>query len=399
MRTGTEFQCEIETCALGGDGIARVAGEVIFLPGALPGEKLIGRISSEKKNFSRAEIVRFGTKSPHRISPACPYFGRCPGCCYLHIDYAYETSLKQQQLLDHMKAAGLTDTRKAVTDPFAPKPELGYRNKIVLHARNVRGKVSFGYVMADNTTVVDIARCQLAHPAINAEIEKLRRDKSFLFSLHDGMNVTFRQTEHDGVKFWRNAPAKNLTWLREKTPVGILSVPCGSFFQVNPTGAAHLADRFMETVRRLKPARVLDLYAGVGFFGCAAAACGITDILSVESDAETAEAARFNLSRRSAETSVVAGDAGDALKELNQTDAAHTLIVVDPPRSGIAFPAMQTLIRSMFRKLVYVSCNPATWTRDAIRLEKGGFRLQQLELVNLFPRTEHFELFSEWMRG
>lgn len=83
MQTGTEFQCEIETCALGGDGIARVDGEVVFLPGTLPGEKLIGRITAEKKNFSRAEIVRFGATSPHRVEPGCPYFGRCPaaGIC------------------------------------------------------------------------------------------------------------------------------------------------------------------------------------------------------------------------------------------------------------------------------------------------------------------------------
>lgn len=398
MRTGTEFQCEIETCALGGDGIARVDGEVVFLPGTLPGEKLIGRITAEKKNFSRAEIVRFGATSPHRVEPGCPYFGRCPGCRYLHADYAYETALKQRQMLDHMKAAGFECAPEAVAEPFAPEPELGYRNKIVLHTHKVKGETFFGYVMADNTTVTDIANCPLANPAINAKLAGLRGDKGFLHSLHEGMDVTFRHTEHDGVKFWRNAPAKNLTWLREETPAGMLSVPCGSFFQVNPAGGAHLVKRFMETVKRLEPSRVIDLYAGAGLFGCAAAACGVTDILAVESDAAAAEAARFNLARRTANARVAAGDAGDALKELGREDAAHTLLIVDPPRNGLAFAAMQALTRSTLGQLVYVSCNPATWTRDAIRLEKGGFRLRRLELVNMFPRTEHFELFSEWVR-
>lgn len=83
MRTGTEFQCEIETCALGGDGIARVDGEVVFLPGTLPGEKLIGRITAEKENFLRAEIVRLRRDEPPPARPGCPYFGRCPaaGIC------------------------------------------------------------------------------------------------------------------------------------------------------------------------------------------------------------------------------------------------------------------------------------------------------------------------------
>ena len=125
MRIGTEFQCEVETCALGGDGIARVGGEVIFLPGTLPGEKLIGRITAEKKNFSRAEVVRFGSKSPYRIAPGCRYFGRCPGCCYQHADYAYETQLKQRQVLDMMKSAGVACEESAVMEPFAPQPPFG----------------------------------------------------------------------------------------------------------------------------------------------------------------------------------------------------------------------------------------------------------------------------------
>jgi len=398
MRTGTEFQCEIETCAMGGDGLTRMDGEVIFIPETLPGEKLIGRIAAEKKNFSRAEVVRFGFKSPHRVEPACPYFGRCPGCRYLHADYAYETELKLVQLLGMMDAAGFKYDRAVVRAPFAPLPELGYRNKIVLHAHKIKGETFFGYVMGDNTTVTDIAQCPLARPEINAELAKLRADKGFLCSLHEGMDVTFRYTEHDGVSYWRNAPAKNLTWLHEATPFGPLAVPVGSFFQVNPAGGAHLVERFLETVEREKPLRVIDLYAGAGLFGCAAASRGVTEILAVESDAAAAEAAKFNLGRYGAtEARVIAGDAADALKE--QESAERTLLVVDPPRNGFSFPAMKALTESGLGNLVYISCNPATWTRDAIRLAKGGFTLRGLELVNMFPRTEHFELFSEWTRG
>jgi len=397
MQTGTEFQCEIETCAMGGDGLARVDNEVVFIPQTLPGEKLIGRITAEKKNFSRAEIVRFGFQSPHRVEPACPYFGRCPGCRYLHAEYSYETELKQNQLLGMMNAAGFEYDPNVVEKPFAPQPELGYRNKIVLHAHLVQGRTFFGYVMGDNTTVTDIESCPLARPEINAELAKLRGDKGFLCSLHEGMDVTFRHTEHDGVKFWRNAPAKNLTWLRETTPFGPLSVPCGSFFQVNPAGGARLVERFLETVGREKPDRVIDLYAGAGLFGCAAAGRGVGDILAVESDAAAAEAAKFNLGKYGADRSeVVAGDAADALKTLEA--GQNTLLVVDPPRNGLSFPAMKALTESGLKKLACISCNPATWTRDAIRLAKGGFELRGLELVNMFPRTEHFELFSEWVR-
>lgn len=399
MRIGTEFQCEIETCALGGDGIARVGGEVIFLPGTLPGEKLIGRITAEKKNFSRAEVVRFGAKSPHRIEPACRCFGRCPGCRYLHADYPYETALKQRQMLDMMKTAGIMCDESAVAEPFGPEPPLGYRNKIVLHVHKVRGETFLGYVMADNTTVTDIEMCPLAHPQINAELARLRADRGFLHSLHEGMSVTFRRTERDGVKFWRNAPAKNLTWLREETVFGELSVPCGSFFQVNPAGGARLVGRFLEVVERLHPRRVIDLYAGAGLFGCAAASRGVPEILAVESDGAAAEAARYNLAKFDPVSSrVVAGDAADAFAESGRGEADSTLLVVDPPRTGLSGKAVKELCDSPLRNLVYISCNPATWTRDALRLIRGGFSLRSLEVVNMFPRTEHFELFTEWAR-
>ncbi len=400
MRIGTEFQCEIETCAMGGDGLARVDGEVIFIPGTLPGEKLIGRITAEKSNFSRAEIVRFGAKSPHRVEPSCPYFGRCPGCRYLHVEYSYETELKLRQLTGMMDAAGVGYDSSILRKPFSPLPELGYRNKIVFHTHKVQKETFFGYVMGDNTTVTDIAQCPLAHPEINAELAKLRERKGFMHSLHEGMDVTFRYTEHDDVTYWRNVPAKNLTWLRENTPFGPLSVPCGSFSQVNPAGGAHLVERFLETIEQMKPLRVIDLYAGAGLFGCAAASRGVKEILAVESDQAATEAAKFNLAQYGAENArVIAGDAADALKALEGQTPERTLLVVDPPRNGLSFPAMKALTDSPLSHFVYISCNPATWTRDAIRLKKGGFTLQKLELINMFPRTEHFELFSEWARN
>ncbi len=391
MRVGTEFQCEIESCALGGDGVARIDGEVIFIPETLPGEKLIGRITAEKNNFSRAEVVRFGFKSPHRVAPACPAFGRCPGCKYLHADYAFETELKLRQFLGSAKAAGV-DLPAGIVSASSPGEGLGYRNKVVFHVHKIKSETFFGYVMADNMTVTDLEGCPLAHPEINAEIARLRSDKSFYHTLHEGMDVTFRRAGSD-VKVWRNAPPKNASWLREETLIGPVSIPCGSFFQVNPAGSARLLELFMETVKKAAPARVIDLYAGAGFFGCAAAKCGVPEILAVESDPNAAEAAKYNLKQFGVPVfKVIAGDATEGLAEPG--DAAKTLLVVDPPRNGLSLKAAMEITGSCLDKFVYISCNPATWLRDAVRLARGGFRPRQVEVVNMFPRTEHFELYS-----
>ena len=111
MQIGTEFQCEIEKTVFGGDGLARCNGEVVFLPRTLPGERLIGRVTAVKKNFSRAEVVRFGQKNPRRIEPGCSYFGRCLGCCYRHAEYALEAELKSAQLADLLRHSSLETTR------------------------------------------------------------------------------------------------------------------------------------------------------------------------------------------------------------------------------------------------------------------------------------------------
>ena len=397
MLPGVEFQCEIEKCALGGDGLTRVEGEVVFIPGALPGEKLIARTVAAKKNFSRAEIVRFGTRSPDRREPFCRYFGRCPGCTYQHCSVAAETAIKESQLDDALNAAGIEPAPGVRREAAAPLPDTGYRNKLELHVHKVGKEIFFGFIGHDNVTVTDVEACPLAHREINELLAQLRHDKSFLSSLREGMRVTLRRTEAGGAVFWRNRPARNLTWLREKVPFGELSVPCGSFFQVNPAGCEALIADFQRALDERPPARVIDLYCGAGLFGAAAAARGIRSLCGVESDEAAAEAARYNFRRFGIESpEVIAGDAGSALRSIPID--AETLLTVDPPRTGMTAGTLRAIVRSGLRRLIGISCHPATWSRDAARLKQGGFELRALRMINMFPHTAHFEIFSEWVR-
>jgi 23S rRNA (uracil1939-C5)-methyltransferase len=168
---------------------------------------------------------------------------------------------------------------------------------------------------------------------------------------------------------------------------------------VNKGGAEALLSAVGGILDRLQPSRFIDLYGGVGFFGSYAASRGIRDILVVESDAAAAEAAKFNLKKFGiTDPQVIAGDAGLALKELKNTEAPDTLLLVDPPRGGLTLRAAMCLTGSALENFVYISCNPATWARDAVRLQKGGFKLAEVQLVNMFPRTEHFELVSLFRR-
>ncbi len=399
MKSGTEFQCEIESCAFGGDGIARHGGEVVFIPGALPGEKIIARITAEKKNFSRAEIVRIGVRSPERTVPRCPLAagGRC-NCVYQHISCAGETALKAEQLTGMCRTAGITLPAGGAERPSVPSRELGYRNKLVLHFHRAGRIASLGYVSGG--TVLDVPECPLAMPPINEKLAALRGDASFMHSLHEGMDVTFRYTEHDGVVFFRNRAPVNATWLREMTAIGELSVPVGGFFQVNPEGGAELLRLFQEELAELGCARTVDLYSGAAPFGCCAAAAGVPEVIAVESDEQGAAAAKYNLGKfRSCRARVVPAAAGDALPDIIAECGADTVTVVDPPRGGLDAASRRAVAAGNSGALVYISCNPATWCRDGLLLQRSGWRLTRLKPVNMFPRTAHFELFSVWRKN
>ncbi len=398
MEVGSLIKVEIEKCVFSGDGLAHADGQVVFIPGTLPGEVLIAEITAVKKNFLRAKPVKFGTVSPERIESACPAFGRCPGCAYMHTTYAYETKLKHQQLLDFLKSSNIEPVL-GVGEPVAPAPELGYRNKMTIHVNKEGGETMIGYVGADKQTVTPIEHCPLAHGEINRILSEKLSAPGFRHSVHNRMDITFRYTETDGAQMWRNNPARNSSWLKESTDLGLISVPMDGFFQVNTGGANALIAETGKLIDEFKPERFIDLYCGAGLFSCVAAAHNVKEIYSAELNESSVAAAKYNLKQRGREDAVIlAADAGKVLGEMLEKAPDKTLLAVDPPRTGLALKMAFALGELAHGTLLYISCHPATWARDAVRLGKGGWKLRQVKLVNQFARTAHFELFSVFVK-
>lgn len=393
MKPGDRFECEVESAAFGGDGVARVAGMVAFIPFALPGEKLTARIVKVKSDYLRAEIVSIGQASPFRIEPECPLYRRCPGCAYLHCAYECELELKLAQLRSMLRVAGLDLAAEAAAGNRALPNEF-YRNKIVLHARKDAGRTELGYVGRNPSELVDVERCLLASPGINAELAACRAKPGFFNSLHDGMDVTFRESAA-GVAMWRNSPPRNLSWLRENMPFGSFSVPAGSFSQVNPDGAAQLIGLLRDYLSRRPAASVADIYGGAGLFGLTAGLAGASEVIVIESDPAAVAAAEYNFRNYGVRGGFLAGDAAELLPE---TLERVELAIVDPPRTGLPGRAIGALASGRADRLVYISCNPATFMRDAGKLSAAGFQAAEIRMVNMFPRSAGFELFSVWER-
>lgn len=407
----TTARLEIESVAFGGSGVGAIDGKVCFSPGVLPGEIIDVELVKEKKRHWIARPRKLVRSSPDRIEPACPFARRvengslpgaptCPGCAYQHVDYESELAFKRRQLHEMVARSGVEAWE--LTTPSPMKSHLHYRNKITLTASQVDGETRLGYFLEDNQTVFDLSECPLAHPAINEMSRSLRRDPGFVHTLRDGMRVTFRHTENDGVTFWRNRPKRNATWLRESTPIGVLSVPVDGFFQVNPEGLASLIDIVRGDVEMMKPKRVVDLFCGVGVFAIAVAkAEGVTAVVGVELDQNSIRAAEYNAGSLGVDgCGFRSGDAAKlAVSALKGPDPTDTLLIVDPPRSGLAKKLRDVIGKSAIRDMVYVSCAPDTMIRDVVDLHRFGWRPVETRLVDMFPRTAHFETVTRLRRG
>jgi tRNA/tmRNA/rRNA uracil-C5-methylase (TrmA/RlmC/RlmD family) len=405
------FDIDIADMAYGGRGVGRHDGKVCFLPGVLPGERVRAALVRERKDFLEAAPLAILTASPARVTPACPLACGlfqaanfrpdelyCPGCAYQHAAYEAELAIKQQQLQGFLNRG--CDTEDLVVEaPVAAPAPLGYRNKMALHARRSGTETQLGYFAPDNTTIIDVPACPLVAPALNEVLADQRAKPGFLHSLRDGMTVTFRHTVRDGAVWWRGRASERDTWLVEDTPLGPLSVPRNSFFQVNPAVAGRLVNAVTERLAASRPAAVVDLYCGIGLFAIAAARAGVPAVTGVDSDEGAIEAARYNARRNGApHIAWAAATARNALAGMG-TAAPDTTVILDPPRSGADRAMLQTIVRHSPDRILYVSCAADTMSRDVAGLTEAGYRVLRSQLFDMFPRTPHFESLTELTRG
>jgi tRNA/tmRNA/rRNA uracil-C5-methylase (TrmA/RlmC/RlmD family) len=393
MNAGDVLDLTVSDVVYPGKGLARVAGEVVFVPGALPGETVRARVTAARKTFAEARLEEIVGPSPKRIAPACALAGACEGCAYQHAAYDEELRLKQRQLEDLLrKVGGVTEC--AFDPPCSAPAPLGYRNKIMLHAAGPEGASALGYFGSDNRTVLDVPECPLAEAPLNERLSQLRADSAFRAGLRAGDVLVLRHTPLDGVLHWiegRERPVP--VWLRETTRLGELRVHYGDFFQVNPAVADLLLAEVEAEVRASAPEAVVDAYCGVGPFALAAARAGVPAVLGMDSGGTAIRAARHNAAALGLQrVEFMACRVERRLAEaLDCVPAAKTLVVVDPPRRGLPPEAVEALGASMPAQLLYVSCAPDTLARDVKKLRAAGYELERCRLFDMFPRTFHFE--------
>jgi len=352
---------KIEDIAFGGKGVARENGKAVFVPYTIEDEIISAEVVREKKQFAEAELVDLKESSPHRVKPECPYFGRCGGCAYQHIEYAHQLAIKWRQVRDALQRIG--KLKDVPLRPIIPSPAgYAYRNRITVHAEN--GVI--GFFRRDSHRLIDIERCPISSDEINRSLAELRKQDA-----RDG-HYTLRATSGPRV-----------------------------FSQTNDAVANALGDLIVTLVapnQRL----LIDAYCGAGFF-----AKRLLDkfeqVIGIDWDRFAIEAAKQNASDK--ETYI----AGDVDTELQQVGAAHlnrppraesdrTTMIIDPPATGLTANARNAIVDLAPATLIYVSCNPSTLARDLKELQ-NKFAINSVTPLDMFPQTAEIEAVAHLQRS
>lgn len=387
----------IHDVAFGGDGVGRWENKVVFVPQTLPGESVRARLTEEKKNYARAELLEVLHPSTDRQSSPCPFFGPCPGCRYLHVRYDTQLELKSKQVVDLLTRIGKLKNLPPIQIIPSSSP-LEYRNKIKMHVAKTANSCKVGFIGDDNKTLVDIERCLIAWPQINDALKKFRGEVAQKPGSFRGIWLARADAKGNLRDFFfeeGKEKLEELPLLKEEVQGKPFLSPFESFFQTNPA----MLEKWVGTVEGMlsltQNSVWIDAYCGVGIFTLLFAPKA-REAVGIEEDHRAIGCARQNakiLFVKNAQ--FVAAKVEKVLENIFKEHAGKELrVLLDPPRVGCHPQVLEVLKKQKVPQIIYVSCNPATLARDLGQLCPQHYRLQSLALVDMFPQTAHCEVVS-----
>ena len=441
LHRGDPLQVSIETATIDGSGVARVDGQVVFVPGALPGERCSVRIAHVGRSAVFAQLLSVLTPSAHRVEPDCPYFPRCGGCALRHMDYEQELALKQAHVQSCLTRIG-GQTISALPITGAAQTD-GYRNKVQFPVQEQDGRPVAGFFSGKTHRVIPVRHCRIQpdcadaiRGAVLAWMEQYHI-RAYDEQTHTGYirHIYIRFGAESGqilvcivancaqlpkkkqlvaallaaepgittIVFSPNTKKGNTVLGTEFHPLygdgTITDTLCGlqfrlsapAFYQVNHAQAERLYEKAVQLAGLTGNETVLDLYCGTGTITLCLARHA-KKAIGVEIVPQAIEDAKFNAAQNGMENAeFFCMDAGQAAKMLADRHTRPDVIVVDPPRKGVSADVIEAIGTMAPQRVVYVSCDPATLARDLKLLTAAGYTLQTAEAFDLFPRCAHVE--------
>ena len=445
VRKGEELELQVDSLAYGGNGVARLDGFVVFVRGGLPGDRVRARVTKTKRGFAEAVTEAVLDPSPDRVAAPCRHFGICGGCRFQDLAYESQIAAKEQQVRDALARIGRF--AEPPVEPIVPaSSEYGYRNKLEYSFAQGEEEVDLGFHRAGRwDEVIGIEECLLTTELGNA-VRLAVRD----WAREEGLepydqatgsgylrHLVYREGRNTGqvlvllvtapgerfeagylVDVLRRFPeVRSVQWAVNDTPAERTNLPSkllwgddaieeeilglrfrirpGAFLQTN----THMAERLYEIARDLAGLRgtenVFDLYCGTGTIGLALAGAAQT-VWGVEISEESVACAIENAELNGIENArFFAGNVGQSLEELVEHAGQPDVVVVDPPRAGLAGKALRRTGELQAGRIVYVSCNPTTLASDLqVLRDDFGYQLVRCLPVDMFPHTPHVESVS-----
>ncbi len=430
-----KYIAKIETLSSDGNGIARICGYTLFVPQAVPGDEVELLVVKTNKNYGYAKVMAVITPSPMRKEPPCPHFAKCGGCQLMTIDYNAQLEFKKNIVRDALLRLGKIDLTPDIIGMEYP---FRYRNKMVFP---FAPDGSWGFYRQRSHDVIPLTDCFLGDSLTTEIMNTISiHIKKYNIPVYDEiahkgvMRRAFLRTTESEVMVvisvnGDNIPKadeliKSITAVSPKISSIILNINkkrtnlvlgdknvtlwgkdvlsatlCGlsyeisphSFFQVNPIQTEKLYGKAIELADTTENDTVLDIYCGIGTISLTAAKTA-KSVIGVEIVPEAIENAKDNAKRNSIENAeFYCSAAEDIVPQLIADNISPDIVILDPPRKGSDEKTLSAIVSAKPKRIVYVSCNPATLARDAQFLTENSYTAKSVTAVDMFPHTVHVE--------
>lgn len=447
IEKGQQFPLTIKRMGIDGEGVGFFKRQVVFVPGALPGEEVVAEATKVSHKFATAKVVKHRKKSLDRTTPPCPVYNECGGCQLQHVTYEGQLREKKDVVRQAFERYTKIDLNKITFhDTIGMEDPKDYRNKSQMQVGKREGKVIAGLYSSNSHQLIDISDCMVQHPQTNKVTQvvkqivedlniptyNMKKHKGFLRTIVTRVGFNTNEWQVALVTATKEFPQKEafLEELTQRLPdvtsviqninSGKTSLVFGdesfvlygkekmeeklgeftfhlsarAFFQLNPIQTVKLYDVAKEAAGLTGEENVVDAYCGVGSIGLwvadkAKELRGMDVVPESIADAKK-NAANHNIDHATFEV----GKAEEWLPKWESQGWKADVVMVDPPRSGLDPSLIETLIRTKPKRIVYVSCNPSTLAKNVSDLTKGGYKLKSLQPVDMFPQTSQVECCS-----
>lgn len=440
IEEGMKFPLTIKRLGINGEGIGYYKRNVVFVPGALPGEEITAQITTVKRNFAEARILKMRTASPHRQTPPCPIYDACGGCQLQHLEYSQQLVEKRDLVMQALERY-LKGVNVKVEDTIGMEDPWRYRNKSQFQTRLKGTKVIAGLFAEGSHQLLDIEQCIVQHPDTTVITNAVKRILEELkMPIYDGKTmkgiirtIVVRTGVQTGeiqlvlVTTRAKLPQKELLLEKlQKIDTNLVSIvqnvnkektslifgdetitlygkdtiheelgelafdlSARAFFQLNPRQTVKLYDEIKRAAQLTGNESIVDAYCGVGTIGLWLAD-GAKEIRGMDVIHESVVDAKANAKKQGVTAKYVTGTAEKWLELWASEGFVPDVLTVDPPRTGLADSLLKTILKVQPKRFVYTSCNPSTLAKDLQQLSKV-YDIKYIQPVDMFPQTAQVE--------